>query len=872
MIKEVVIDGFFNCPIKAYYLQVNKLPVRFDYQSEINRIENNIKLKYVNKIHQKEPYLTQSKKKKIITVPPIIQIDGMEIETPLFEHSQQKHIPVFISYDSSISKEKRHCFSFKVSLLAQYLNLSIDNFKVVGVNLKTRCFKISETVAASEIIDSIQKKHSVVKRKHCFVCEFQAVCKEELIEKNDLRLLTSMTEDEVLKWNEKGYFSVLQLSYKYKPRKSRILPKGNGRFKFELKALAIREKKTFVLTLPEIGTVSSGIYYDFESLPNEKFIYLIGIIITENNEIKHRYSFWANSYNEEVEVFENFFKIIKTSPNLNLYHYGNYEIKELIRFSKKHANKYDEEVNYIITNSINILSYFYSDVFPPTFSNGLKEISNNIGFFWRKNFISGLRSIAYRKKWERDNNSKSKHILIEYNQSDCEALFNVTKWLKTISLEQDRNILKTKDIANKSTFKFGKTKFIIDSFNSINDKAYFNYQHSKIFFRKSRVRNKPKKRRSYQSNIKANTTKVSERPKHCIKCNNERLYIHQKYNRTLIDLKFTKNGIKRWVINFNGYRFRCSKCGNVFTDPKYYKQPTFGINVQIWIIYNYMSYGISYEDLTKVLMETFNIGVTRSYISSIKPKFAELYSDYYSNILECIINGKVLHIDETSVKTQGTKGYVWVLTNFTNVYYIYRKNRESGFLTELLKEFKGVLISDFYTGYDSLKCKQQKCMIHLMRDINDLYFKNQQNAELQLIAILFGDLMRNIISTIDKYGLRSRNLRKHNLDVARFYKEIDKNSFNTVVAKKLKTRLIKNKDRLFLFLKFDNVPWNNNNAEFAIKAFAKYRKKVDGIYNSKGLSDYLILLSISQSCHYRDESFLEFLKNGHESTRDNKGS
>ena len=698
---------------------------------------------------------------------------------------------------------------------------------------------------------------------------FNIIVKKNCLKKNDLRLLASMTEEEVFRWNEKGYFSILQLSYKYKPRKSRILPKSNGRYKYELKALAIREKKTFILSCPKIDSESSGIYFDFETLPNENFVYLISLIITENNNIKHRYSFWANSRNEEIKVFENFFKIIKTFPKLCLYHYGNFEIKELIRFNKKHNQKYEESVNLVIKNSKNVLKYFYSDVFPPTFSNGLKEISNNIGFYWRKNFMSGLRSVAYRKKWERTNNSKAKHILIEYNQSDCEALFCVTSWLKKICLEQGNSILRVKDIANKSTLKFGKTKFIIDSFNSINDKAYFDYQRSKIFFRKVKAHNKPKPRKKYQNIFKANTTKIAERPNHCTKCSNEGLYIHQKYNRTLIDLKFTKNGIKRWVTNFKGYRFRCSKCGNVFTDPNYYRQPTFGISVQIWIIYNYMAYGVSYGDLSKMLLETFNIEVTRTYISRIKAKFAEQYSDCCSNILKCIITGDVLHIDETSVKTQGIKGYVWVLTNFTNVYYIYRENRECGFLIEMLKDFKGILISDFYTGYDSLKCKQQKCLIHLMRDINDLYFKNQQNSELQLIAILFGDLMRSIIITIDKYGLRCRHLRKHNLQVEKFYKEIDKYSFNTKVAKKLETRLLKNKDRLFLFLNYDNVPWNNNNAEFAIKAFARYRKKVDGIYNRKGLSDYLILLSISQTCHYRNESFLEFLKNDKESTRDN---
>jgi hypothetical protein len=36
----------------------------------------------------------------------------------------------------------------------------------------------------------------------------------------------------------------------------------------------------------------------------------------------------------------------------------------------------------------------------------------------------------------------------------------------------------------------------------------------------------------------------------------------------------------------------------------------------------------------------------------------------------------------------------------------------------VLAEFKGVLVSDFYAPYDTLDCPKQKCLIHLMRDLN----------------------------------------------------------------------------------------------------------------------------------------------------------
>jgi hypothetical protein len=60
----------------------------------------------------------------------------------------------------------------------------------------------------------------------------------------------------------------------------------------------------------------------------------------------------------------------------------------------------------------------------------------------------------------------------------------------------------------------------------------------------------------------------------------------------------------------------------------------------------------------------------------------------------------------------------------------YRATRETEFLTDMLADFKGVLVSDFYSGYDSLSCMHQKCLIHLVRDLNDDLFKNPLDCDL----------------------------------------------------------------------------------------------------------------------------------------------
>jgi hypothetical protein len=57
-----------------------------------------------------------------------------------------------------------------------------------------------------------------------------------------------------------------------------------------------------------------------------------------------------------------------------------------------------------------------------------------------------------------------------------------------------------------------------------------------------------------------------------------------------------------------------------------------------------------------------------------------------------------------------------------------------------------------------------------------------------------------------------------------------------------------------------NVPWNNNNAEHAIKALADLRNVIGGTSSAKGIHEYLVLLSVCQTCKYKGVDFLEFVR------------
>jgi Transposase IS66 family len=125
---------------------------------------------------------------------------------------------------------------------------------------------------------------------------------------------------------------------------------------------------------------------------------------------------------------------------------------------------------------------------------------------------------------------------------------------------------------------------------------------------------------------------------------------------------------------------------------------------------------------------------------------------------------------------------------------------------------------------------------------------------------VFGELLKAIIDTIDRFGLKARFLRRHKASVERFYRKLSKTDFKTEIVIKYRKRFEKNRGKLFTFLDYDGIPWNNNNAEHAIKAFAMLRNAIRGASSEKGIREYLTLLSICETCKYKGINFLTFLR------------
>jgi hypothetical protein len=90
----------------------------------------------------------------------------------------------------------------------------------------------------------------------------------------------------------------------------------------------------------------------------------------------------------------------------------------------------------------------------------------------------------------------------------------------------------------------------------------------------------------------------------------------------------------------------------------------------------------------------------------------------------------------------------------------------------MLKGFSGVLVSDFYAAYDAIECPQQKCLIHFIRDLNDDLLQYPYDDDLKRLVGAFAGLVKPMVESVDRRGLKKRFLQKHRIFVDRFYKRL----------------------------------------------------------------------------------------------------
>lgn len=886
-ITSELVVAYSQCPFKAYLLLFSDdKGMPHDYTRVLNSKQ------YVHRHQYLEHFKLERKEAKLYS-PDLFQKTHLLVEASIQFGKLKAYGDVLISIDSNsiagkiIYEPTIVISTYKISqeqeVELQYVGIVLGKLQkkqpsmgnIVTPDGKTHKLKLEKGYRrVNGLLKTLEEwaenKPSnpppLIINKHCQSCQFRNSCKVQAEKENHLSLLDRITPKAIARYNKRGIFTIYQLSYLYKPRKRQEKSqKLVVKHSLELQALAIREKRIYLQALPDVPSTSTKIFLDIEGIPEQKFQYLIGILVCEDNK-KVYFSFWADSPSDEENIYTRAIAKINEYPQALIYHYGSYEAKAIAELNHKYKISSEE----LSKRLVNVNSYIYGKIYFPTLSNGLKDIGSFIGYSWQFANSSGLQAIAWRYLWEESRKQIYQEMLLAYNQDDCEALRALTD--EIFKIKENAESSPHIDFADKpKRFSTEKGQEAHEQFEIIIKSAHSDYDRNKISFVSIEVQEKSDtqeeySRRRYHTHRKVipKARKLIESPT-LISCpiHNKNLIETTIVSRkSIIDLIFTRNGVKKTVSQYYGFQSYCLECDRYYNPPLidgFKRSQIYGHGFQVWVTYQRIALRLPHRTITQAIEDQFDEVVTSSTVRTFIRYAAEYYAETEKLILQRLLESPFVHADETTIVIEGKPWYVWTFTNGKYVLYKLTQTRESKIASDILLGYSGVLISDFYCGYDSINCRQQKCWVHLIRDLNEDLWKAPYDKEYENFVLEIRNLMLPIFKSIEKYGSRKDTLQKFANSVDRFYIDCITNKFySSELVIRYQKRFERYRDSLFTFLSEDKIPWHNNTAENAIRHIAKQRA-ISGSFFEAPTRSYLLLVGIYKTCRFQNKSFLKFL-------------
>ena len=397
----------------------------------------------------------------------------------------------------------------------------------------------------------------------------------------------------------------------------------------DLRALAIRTGKIYLQELPQLNRQTVELFLDIEGVPDRQFFYLVGLLVSENETAVY-YSFWADGPEDEAQMWRKVLAKIGQYPVAPIYHYGSFEPHTVATLAKRYNTDSCAE------RLINVNSFIYGKVYFPVYSNSLKEIGHFIGATWTSFNASGLQSLVWQHHWDETHNIKYKILLQTYNQEDCQALKLLTNELSKI--EKSADTLSEVDFVAQPKLQATKIEMEIhNQFEAVLKSSHYDYNKRKISFspNENRKNGQNKKRGAQKGHPQyqratpkaGKVIRVLSRricPKH------KGVTLQKSFEtaeRTIIDLVFTKNGVRKTITKFIGMKSYCQKCYR-YHNPRFIENlgnKVFSHSFQAWVIYQRLCLRLPYRIITQVLEDQFNEKITVGTIVN----FLKYFSRYY---------------------------------------------------------------------------------------------------------------------------------------------------------------------------------------------------------------------------------------------------
>lgn len=329
------------------------------------------------------------------------------------------------------------------------------------------------------------------------------------------------------------------------------------------------------------------------------------------------------------------------------------------------------------------------------------------------------------------------------------------------------------------------------------------------------------------------------------------------YRRQIIDIPVSPVEITEHVV-FKRWCFSCKKRVQPEVNLKEAAVGKQRIGLKLMSIINLLKEEarLPLETIQSYLEIVHNLHLAKGSLVNMLHKTAHIGKPIYDTLGKRIREADLVFADETGGRQNGRNGYYWNFNTRDIQFLVYDKSRSNEMVTRVLgKEdekdcFRGVLSTDFYTGYNIYHGFHQRCWVHLLRDIKELKEKYTKHPPLNKWA----KRVKQIYHEAKEYQgpnstLSVRAKEQERTAKQQYFEEELRSVVKPWIQKEspmstLCGRITKHLQELFVFVRFEGVPSDNNTAERVLRHTVVSRKISGGTRSEKGSETKSILASL----------------------------
>jgi hypothetical protein len=341
------------------------------------------------------------------------------------------------------------------------------------------------------------------------------------------------------------------------------------------------------------------------------------------------------------------------------------------------------------------------------------------------------------------------------------------------------------------------------------------------------------------------------------------------------------------VVEVTTYRGECEECGSVeTTHPLKTTEATgaagtcLGPRAQAVALMLRERHGLTIRRTCGVLEDGYGLDLSPGGLAQMIQRCADRLEEEEGRLLEAARSADVQHVDETSWwvarpelgeserQPEGEESHWWLWVFADEDQTVFRveprRGREVVHRT-LDSEFEGVLVSDCLATYDDATPIQQKCYAHHLKAIStaqgDYEAKTgEPSSYLQSVrGLLIGAMaLKKAKPDLPEQQFdKRRNALEENAD--RLLEPGRADSL-TEIEDKIRHRLKKQRDHLFVFLDHEKVPATNNRAERRLRPAVMRRKLSCGNRTPRGARAFERMASVLETCVQQGRSVIDYLR------------